>query len=68
VQKVLDKGAPHFDASQVGVTASRMPTLRSARKIDDVTVELTTSEPRFLLADQTHEPVHGCAGSLGREA
>jgi peptide/nickel transport system substrate-binding protein len=45
VRKVLDKDAPHFDASQVGVTASRMPTLRSARKIDDLTVELTTSEP-----------------------
>ena len=45
VRKVLDKDAPHFDASQVGVTASRMPTLRSARKIDDLMVELTTSEP-----------------------
>jgi peptide/nickel transport system substrate-binding protein len=44
VRKVLDNTAPHFDASQVGVTASRMPTLRSARKIDDSTVELTTSE------------------------
>ena len=44
VRKVLDKAAPHFDASQVGVTASRMPTLVSARKIDDMTVELTTSE------------------------
>lgn len=49
VQKVLDKGAPHFDASQVGVTASRMPTLRSARKVDDLTVELTTSEPDAFL-------------------
>ncbi len=45
VQKVLDRAAPHFDPSQVGVTVSRMPTLRSARKIDDLTVELTTSEP-----------------------
>ena len=44
VRKVLDKAAPHFDASQVGVTASRMPTLVSARKIDNLTVELTTSE------------------------
>ncbi|MFN9210967.1 MAG: ABC transporter substrate-binding protein, partial [Betaproteobacteria bacterium] len=34
VRKVLDKTAPQFDASQVGVTASRMPTLRAARKID----------------------------------
>ena len=49
VQKVLDKDAVHFDASQVGVTASRMPTLRSARKIDDLTVELTTSEPDAFL-------------------
>lgn len=49
VRKVLDKDAPHFDASQVGVTASRMPTLRSARKIDNLTVELTTSEPDAFL-------------------
>jgi peptide/nickel transport system substrate-binding protein len=49
VRKVLDKDAPHFDASQVGVTASRMPTLRSARKIDDLTVELTSSEPDSFL-------------------
>ncbi len=49
VEKVLNQGAPHFDASQVGVTASRMPTLRSARKIDDLTVELTTASPESLL-------------------
>jgi len=49
VRKVLDKDATHFDASQVGVTASRMPTLRSARKIDELTVELTTSEPDAFL-------------------
>ncbi len=49
VRKVLDKDAPHFDASQVGVTASRMPTLRSARKVDNLTVELTTAEPDSFL-------------------
>ena len=49
VEKVLKQGAPHFDASQVGVTASRMPNLRSARKIDDLTVELTTAAPDALL-------------------
>jgi ABC-type transport system substrate-binding protein len=49
VQKVLDKAAVHFDASQVGVTASRMPTLKSARKIDDLTVELSTTEPDAFL-------------------
>lgn len=49
VAKVLDKEAAQFDPSQVGVTASRMPTLRSARKIDELTVELTTSEPDAFL-------------------
>ncbi len=49
VAKVLDKEALNFDASQVGVTASRMPTLRSARKIDAMTVELTASQPDSLL-------------------
>jgi len=49
VRKVLDKTAPQFDASQVGVTASRMPTLVSAKKIDTLTVELTTSEPDSFL-------------------
>src|ERR1700732_755137 len=49
VDKVLKQDAPHFDPSQVGVTASRMPTLTSARKIDDMTVELTTKEPDSFL-------------------
>jgi ABC-type transport system substrate-binding protein len=49
VQKVLDKTAVNYDPSQVGVTASRMPTLRTAKKIDDLTVELTTSEPDSFL-------------------
>jgi peptide/nickel transport system substrate-binding protein len=49
VEKVLKQDALHFDASQVGVTASRMPTLRSARKIDNMTVELATSIPDALL-------------------
>jgi len=49
VGKVLDKAAPQYDPAQIGVTASRMPTLRSARKIDDLTVELTTSEPDSFL-------------------
>ena len=49
VRKVLDKDAPHFDPSQVGVTASRMPTLVSARKVEELTVELTTSEPDAFL-------------------
>src|SRR5882757_8622846 len=49
VEKVLKQDAPQFDPSQVGVTASRMPTLASARKIDDTTVELTTKEPDSFL-------------------
>src|SRR5262245_13207116 len=49
VDKVLKQDAPQFDASQVGVTASRMPTLASAKKIDDMTVELTTREPDSFL-------------------
>jgi peptide/nickel transport system substrate-binding protein len=49
VEKVLKQDAPQFDPSQVGVTASRMPNLRSARKIDDMTVELTTAAPDALL-------------------
>jgi len=49
VEKVLKPDAPQYDASQVGVTASRMPTLASARKIDDMTVEFTTKEPDSFL-------------------
>src|SRR4051794_12329851 len=49
VEKVLKQDAPHFDPSQVGVTASRMPTLTSATKIDDMTVELITKEPDSFL-------------------
>src|SRR5271163_2003206 len=49
VEKVLKQDAVQFDLSQVGLTASRMPTLASARKIDDMTVELTTKEPDSLL-------------------
>src|SRR3982074_638883 len=48
VDKVLKQDAPQFDASQVGVTATRMPTLTSARKIDDMTAELITNEPATL--------------------
>src|SRR6202047_3220956 len=49
VEKVLKQDAPQFDPSQVGVTASRMPTLASARKIDDMTVEMITQEPDSFL-------------------
>src|SRR4051794_15010818 len=49
VEKVLKQDAPQFDPSQVGVTASRMPTLASATRIDDMTVELITKEPDSFL-------------------
>jgi ABC-type transport system substrate-binding protein len=49
VRKVLDREAPHYDARQVGLTASRMPTLRRAEKVDELTVALYTSEPDSLL-------------------
>ena len=49
VDKVLNKAARHFAPDQIGVTVSRMPTLASARKIDDFTVELTTREPDSFL-------------------
>jgi len=49
VEKVLKKDAPHFDARLVAQTIPRMPTLAGARKIDDLTVEITTSEPDSFL-------------------
>src|SRR5437868_11452422 len=49
VEKVLKQDAPHFDPSQVGVTATRMPALKSARAIDKTTVELVTSQPDSFL-------------------
>jgi peptide/nickel transport system substrate-binding protein len=49
VNKVLDKQATQYAPGQIGMTVSRMPTLRSAKKIDDLTVELITSEPDAVL-------------------
>ncbi|WP_413739205.1 ABC transporter substrate-binding protein [Sodalis sp. RH21] len=49
VDKVLNKAAPQYAPAQIGNTASRMPTLVSAKKIDDLTVELATSEPDAVL-------------------
>jgi peptide/nickel transport system substrate-binding protein len=49
VEKVLKHDATHFDVSQVGLTVSRMPSLRGARKIDAMTVELTSAQPDSLL-------------------
>lgn len=48
VRKFLDRDAPHYDPIQERVSIA-MPTLRSARKIDDYTVELTTQQPDAFL-------------------
>lgn len=48
-RKVLDETALHFAPDQVGATKSRMPTLASATAIDDMTVELTTTQPDSFL-------------------
>ena len=60
--------APHFDASQVGVTASRMPTLRSARADRRHDGRADDLRARQLPADQPDEPVHRLADALGGEA
>ncbi len=49
VEKVLKKDAAHFAPDQIGVTVSRMPTLESATKVDDLTVVLKTKEPDSFL-------------------
>ena len=49
VRKVLDREAPHYDPRQVGLTASRMPALRRAEKVDEHTVALITAEPDSFL-------------------
>jgi ABC-type transport system substrate-binding protein len=47
--KVLKKDAPQYDARLVGQTVPRMPTLAGAKKIDDYTIEVSTSEPDAFL-------------------
>jgi peptide/nickel transport system substrate-binding protein len=48
-EKVLDKSKPHYDPRLVAQTLPRMPTLKGARKIDDYTLEIETSEPDAFL-------------------
>src|ERR1700755_2690304 len=54
VEKVLKQDAPQYDPSQVGLSTPRMPTLLSARKIDDLTVEMTTKPDSFLPINLTN--------------
>jgi ABC-type transport system substrate-binding protein len=47
--KVLAKDKPQYDARLVAQTTPRMPTLVGAKKVDDFTIEVTTSEPDAFL-------------------
>ena len=59
VEKVLKQDAPQFDASQVGVTASRMPTLASAAQDRRHDGGIDHQGAGQLPADQPHQSVHG---------
>jgi peptide/nickel transport system substrate-binding protein len=41
-EKVLNKDAPHFDQRQAAQVRPRLPSVASYRKVDDMTVEVTT--------------------------
>src|SRR3712207_2302990 len=43
-EKVLNDKAPHFDMKQSAQGRTRLPSVASYRKIDDMTVEVTTKE------------------------
>src|ERR1044071_4257668 len=49
VEKVLKQDALHFDASQVGAPASRMPTRGAEKLIDKTPVKLPPAAPDALL-------------------
>ena len=43
--KLLNKSAPQFDARQVGLIGFRIPSVKTVKKIDDYTIEITTPAP-----------------------
>ena len=43
--KVTDTKAPHYEARQAGLVASRIPDLKQVNKIDSYTVEVITGQP-----------------------
>jgi peptide/nickel transport system substrate-binding protein len=49
LDKVLKEGAPQYDPRQVAQVMNRIPSFASYRKIDDVTVEITTKFANSLL-------------------
>ncbi|MGF1517598.1 MAG: ABC transporter substrate-binding protein [Nodosilinea sp.] len=51
-EKIFDESAPHYDAQQSAQVVARLPTYESIRKIDDYTVEITTTSPSSLLINQ----------------
>jgi peptide/nickel transport system substrate-binding protein len=44
LDKVLDDKAPHFDKRQSAQVRTRLPSVASWKKLDDMTVEITTKE------------------------
>jgi peptide/nickel transport system substrate-binding protein len=44
LDKVLDEKAPHFDKRQAAQVRTRLPSVASWKKLDDMTVEITTKE------------------------
>ena len=44
LDKVLDEKAPHFDKRQSAQVRTRLPSVASWKKLDDMTVEITTKE------------------------
>ena len=51
--KLYKKSAPQFDARQIAQVGGRILSLKSYRKIDDYTIELTTTEPDATFPSQT---------------
>jgi peptide/nickel transport system substrate-binding protein len=45
MERVRNKDAPQYDPKQAGMVDFRIPLLKSWRKIDDYTVEFTTTRP-----------------------
>ncbi|MEQ1648118.1 MAG: ABC transporter substrate-binding protein [Hyphomicrobiaceae bacterium] len=48
-EKILNKDAPQFDPRQAGQGRGRIPSIKSYRAIDPMTVEITTNIPDALL-------------------
>ena len=45
LEKVKNKDAPQYDPKQAGEVTWRTPLVKSWRKLDDYTVEITTTRP-----------------------